>query len=329
MNSLSGLGRHFGLPGSLSIAFGLAWFVDTAAVAADEGTLVMTQITSSTRVPPVKSAAARTTIGPQDNNVVGSAHMLVPDGSSVNGNFAGADDVKWYATEVEPGKSYVIEALDLYGDRNAGSVGRIELHASDGVGPPPESSTICGVRDTAPGLGASGILNGDRCIFRTFYPAPGNTQDKRDIFIGVFLDTFSFYYSFHIRVRETTIYGRWTTNGYDFHVELQNTSATDMCAWVEAYPNSGTVYNGAAPHLNIVNIPAYGANKIVIPNGTLVGTDNRGTLRINTCPNFLSEAPTFTTGALHVSTYAFNPVTKQYLYFFPWTANNGNNGNSF
>ena len=136
-----------------------------------------------------------------------------------------------------------------------------------------------------------------------FTPRPATPRTSATYSLG-YLNTSPFYYSFHIRVRETTIYGRWTTNGYDFHVELQNTSATDMCAWVEAYPNSGTVYNGAAPHLNIVNVPAYGANKIVIPNGTLVGTDNRGTLRINTCK--LSRSPTFTTGALHVSTYAFN-----------------------
>ncbi len=272
--------------------------------------------------------AATTTIGPQDAYY--NAHLLVPDGSSVVENF-GADTVKWYSTEVEPGKSYVIEAFDPYADPASSSVDfhSLALYAGDGVSAPPDVSAICGLPASATAPGFATPFNGERCIFRTLFPAPGNTQDKRAIFIQVAHVALAPSTTFVIPVRETTIYGRWTTNGYDFHVELQNTTATAMCAWVEAYPNSGTTYNEASPHLNIVNIPAYDANKIVIPNGTLVGTDNRGTLRINTCPTFFGETPTFTTGAVHVSTYAFNPVTNQYLYFFPWTANNGNNGNSF
>ena len=330
MISLSGSGGHFGLSRSLSIALGLMCCVGATAVAADEKALVTMQVAGSTRVLPLKSVAATTTIDPQYSFGPSSAHLLVPDGSSVVDNF-GANSDRWYATDVEPGKSYVIEAFDPYSYPGSGSVNfhSLALYAGDGVSPPPEASTICSLPASATAPGFATTFNGERCIFRTWYPAPGNTQDKRAIYIQVTHVATATSTSFVIRVRETTIYGRWTTNGYDFHVELQNTSATDMCAWVEAYPNSGTTYNGASPKLLPVVVPAYGANKVIIPNGTLVGSDNRGTLRINTCATLFTETPTFTTGALHVSTYAFNPITKQFLYFFPWTANNGNNGNSF
>ena len=94
--------------------------------------------------------------------------------------------------------------------------------------------------------------------------------------VARFIDT-----AFQIRVRESTVYGRWTTNGYDFHVEVQNTTAESMCAQVMFYPNSGMTYTGGVwtgPALTAfasLTIPPFGASKYVLPNGTLVGTDNR------------------------------------------------------
>ncbi len=135
--------------------------------------------------------------------------------------------------------------------------------------------------------------------------------------------------AFQIRVRESTVYGRWTTNGYDFHVEVQNTTWQEMCVQVVFYPNSGMTYTAGAwtgPVLlgTSLTIPPFGANKYVLPNGTQVGTDKRGSLRIGACP-----APvTLNTAAVHVNTLGFNPLINQFLPYSTTQANGGN-GNSF
>ena len=37
---------------------------------------------------------------------------------------------------------------------------------------------------------------------------------------------------FKIRAREATIYGRWLTAGYDYHLEVENTTGDAMCVEV-------------------------------------------------------------------------------------------------
>ncbi len=74
-----------------------------------------------------------------------------------------------------------------------------------------------------------------------------------------------------------------------------------------------------------LTIPPFGANKTVFANSTLVGPDNKGAVRIGAC-----AAPTnLVPSGLHVSTYAYNPVTDKFLYFFTNTANNGATSNSW
>jgi hypothetical protein len=53
--------------------------------------------------------------------------------------------------------------------------------------------------------------------------------------------------------------------------------------------------------------------------------DLKGTLRIGACSSPTNLVP----GALHVSTYAYNPVTDKFLYFFTSTPNNGATSNSW
>ena len=267
-----------------------------------------------------KSASTR--VGPLDNTTVGNLKALVPDGTSHEECFSG-DTTKWYGWLAEPGKTYSVDAYDPYSDYFQGAVGSLAVFQTDGTSSPPETNVLCSstAADLAPGFGASSGYNGSRCIVRTFVPAAGNAQDKRTIAIRVNSFTNA---CFAIRVRESTIYGRWTTNGYDFHVELQNTTENSVCAEVDLYQNSGTTYNSTNPNFYYLTVPAYGADKIVVPAGTMVGSDRRGTLRVHACPGTVNLNP----GSLHVSTYAFNPVSGQYLYFFPWTANNGNSANS-
>jgi hypothetical protein len=294
----------------------LAFFVTSAATADPNSGPAGN---NSVRVPRVATGP-----GPLDNDVVGNAQLLVPDGTSRYADF-GADPQKWYATEIEPGKTYVVEAMDPYSDNGLGSVHTLGVYASDGVSVPPETQSNCSAVDIAPGFGAAAGYNGARCIVRAFVPGATNAADKRVLYIKAEKYVSSAGTAFQIRVRESTIYGRWTTNGYDFHVELQNTTEELLCAEVGLYPNSGTVFNGPSPLTFNVTVPAYGAHKIVIANGTTVGVDKRGALRIQAC----TFPVNLNTGALHVSTYAFNPLTSQYLYFFPWTANGGANANSF
>jgi hypothetical protein len=127
---------------------------------------------------------------------------------------------------------------------------------------------------------------------------------------------------FRIRAREATVYGRWLTAGNDFHVEVENTTADAMCVEVARYPASGLAYtagpgwSGALASFTLT-VPAFGAVKQVIPSGSLVGAASEGTLRIGAC-----ASPTnLMASGLHVNTYAFNPSTSRYIYFFTSTAN--------
>ena len=313
MNRSSYSNRTAGLMGK--VALGLASMcLTTAAMGAGVNDVAGGPSTVST------PASAR--IAPA-GTVVGSAVSLVPDGSNLYQN-RGADTVRWYQMYVEPGKTYVVEAFDPYSDNIAGATDGMGIYDSDGTTtPPPETSVNCGNAARAPGL-----LNfADRCIIRTYVPDTiGTTLNKRVIYIKESLCCSS---SYQIRARESTIYGRWTTNGYDFHVELQNTGADSMCVQVLLYPNAGFTYTGAGftnvpLYATSMTVPAYGANKIIVPNGTTSGGtshDLRGTLRLHDC-----GGGQLNTASLNVSTFAYNPVTDKFLYFFTSNSNNGTSG---
>lgn len=262
------------------------------------------------------------------NTAVANARVLVPDGSSIKQTIAGGE-TRWFVFGAEPGKTYAVEVIDHESDLPSNTIGAVDLFDSTGSAAPPETNINCAMSTRPPELGLTS--DGVRCVVRTFLPATGNLENKRGIFIAVSAVSGP---QFQIRVRESTIYGRWTTNGYDFHVEMQNTTADAVCAQLALLPNSGNTYTGGqwsgGVFSTTLTIPAFGANKVVVPNGTLVGAanDNKGTLRIGACPP-LSGAQNFVPGALHVSTYAFNPLTNQFLYFFVNTTNNGSTSNSW
>jgi hypothetical protein len=130
---------------------------------------------------------------------------------------------------------------------------------------------------------------------------------------------------FKIRAREATIYGRWLTNNFDYHIEVENTTGDAMCVEVASYPATGLSYDPYTGWGNLISVatltvPAFGAVKQVVPSGTTVGDgDMEGTFRIGACPSPVNLIP----GALHVSTYAFNVPASKYIYFFTSTANEG------
>jgi hypothetical protein len=264
-------------------------------------------------------------VGPLANTAVGNARVIVPDGSSLLQNIGGGE-TRWFVFGTEPGKTYAVEVVDPYGDLASNTIGSVGVYAADGMTTPPaETNVDCTANARAPALVVAS--DGVRCVVRVFPPAVGNTQNKRGIYIAVGSVAGP---SFQIRVRESTIYGRWTTNGYDFHVELENTTADALCAQILFLPNAGNSHSGTwsgGLMQTTLTIPAFGANKFVFPNGTLVGalSDNKGTLRIGACATPVNFVPS----ALHVSTYAYNPVTDKFLYFFTNTANNGATSNSW
>ena len=260
--------------------------------------------------------------GPLVNTSVGNARVIVPDGSSLLQNQT-PGETRWFVFGTEPGKSYVVEVVDPYSDLSANTIGSVSITDASGVSAPPEATVDCTANTRAPALEVAS--DGKRCVVRAFPPSIGNAQNKRGVYVGVGSVSGA---SFQIRVRESTIYGRWTTNGYDFHVELENTSADAVCAEIVFYPNAGDTFSGTwSGGLLIqppVNIPPFGANKIVLPNGTLVAGDVKGTMRIGAC-----GTANLVPSALHVSTYGYNPVTDKFLYFFTNTANNGATSNSW
>ena len=259
---------------------------------------------------------------PLANTSVANARVVVPDGSSLL-QAIGGGETRWFVFGVEPGKSYVVEVVDPYGDLASNTIGAVAITDASGVAAPPESTIDCTANQRAPALEVA--ADGKRCVVRAFPPAIGTAQNKRGIYVSVGSVAGN---QFQIRVRESTMYGRWTTNGYDFHIELENTTSDSICAEIVFYPNSGNTYSGTwsggldATHQ--LTIPPFGANKMVLPNSTLVGPDNKGTVRIGAC-----GTANLVPGALHVSTYAYNPVTDKFLYFFTNAANNGATANSW
>lgn len=259
-------------------------------------------------------------IGPLDNTAVANARVIVPDGTSLFQPI-GPAETRWFAFEAEPGKTYVADILDPYGDLGANVIGAVAVTDSGGVSAPPEANSNCSAAavNRAPGLEVNS--DGWRCIIRTFTPSNGATQNKRGIYVSVGSGGGT---SFQIRVRESTIYGRWSTNGYDFHIELQNTTADSMCAEIVLDPQTGYSYNGSVwsvpgPVFSTqLTVPAMGAIKTVVPNGTLSGGALRGALRITDC-----GTGELVPNGLHVSSYGFNATINGYLYYFPVKANEG------
>lgn len=259
-------------------------------------------------------------ITPPKNTTPGTYRALIADGSSLYQAWAG-DTVKWYAVRIEPGKTYVVDAVDPYTDYINGSVAGLGIYEIDGTTTPPaETDVNCGAESIAPGLANFGL----RCIIRAFVPS-GTTLNDRLVFIRVdqWVNT-----AFQIRVRESTVYGRWTTNNYDFHVEVQNTTAKSVCAQIIFYPNSGLTYSGGVWSgplaVAVLTIPPFGANKYVLPDGTLVGTDKRGTLRVGAC--FTSVD--LNSAAIQVNTLGYSQALQQFLPYSTVQPNAGS-GNSF
>ncbi len=256
------------------------------------------------------------------NTAAANARVMVANGTSLIQG-AGGPDSRWFAVAIEPGKTYVIEALNPYDDLPSNT---LTMGVFDAVGaPPPEVEVDCNQATRAPSLQVAS--DGARCVVRAIPPSVSGAQAKRAIYVKI--DRGNAQQGFQVRARESTIYGRWSTNGYDFHVEVQNTTQDAMCVQANLYPDTGLTYSGTwsgTPNTYTLNVPAFGAVKTIVPSGTAVGGALRGTMRLSACP---AANTNFVPDAVNVSTYAYNTGTGQYLYFFVKDANSGAAANSW
>ncbi len=254
-----------------------------------------------------------------------SARLMVPDGTSLQQRFSSYPEIRWFAMTVEPGKTYVVDTVDVDGDLGANAVGTLGIYAVDGVLQPPETNVDCssgnGQRPPAVDVASNGL----RCVIRTF-PPDGTVLNQRPVYVKVAaMDPAAGGGSqFRIRAREATVYGRWLTAGYDYHVEIENTTGDPMCVEVCRYASLGLVhvpgYGWQGPMDSFtMTVPPFGAKKHVVPAGSLVGGYGDGPMRISACASPTNLVP----GALHVSTYAVDPVSGRFIHFFPSTANEG------
>jgi hypothetical protein len=261
------------------------------------------------------------------NTSLSNARVLVPDGTSVFQPI-GPGETRWFVFGVEAGRAYVVEAVDSDGDSSTSALGSMSLFDITGIHLMPDMASDC-----TPSLSALPpvLLNGSRCVLYVLPPDISTTNLKA---VYVRIDQGSSA-GFNVRVRDTTMFGRWTTNGYEFHIEFDNTTTASVCAQALLYRESGYTFvvggwGDASLPGNLrrynVTIPPNGSAKIVVPAGTQVGASSRGTLRILPCGAVGTQ---FLPGSVHISAYAFNPVSNVYLFLNTWPSHNGSGANSW
>jgi hypothetical protein len=248
--------------------------------------------------------------GPLNNISPGSARTLIPDGTSVSDS-QGATSGKWYVANVEHGKTYVLETHDPYGDLSDNCI-TSTVYDSDGTTTPPADTELdTTTADIAPSMNVSD--DGDRIAIRPDLGAATLRTYYFKITQCNSADTFK------IRLRESTVYSRWTVNSYNMFTALQNTTATDVQVQILYYSDAGAVVTFD----NGVIVPAFGAIQITHANGTI--SPNHGALRVQ----WWGVGEGLVPGAVNVQTYAFNIAAGNYLTFLPERVNDGRTGRSW
>jgi len=220
----------------------------------------------------------------------------------------GIDTIEWFGATLESGKSYILESFAPNRRISDGGFGLPGLYNSDGVTPATGLDLNCAMNGYSP---AYPFSIGLRCSLR-----PADSLGLKELRISLFGQLTQF----RIRLRETTIYSRWSTNGYNMYVALQNTSGQPAEVAVMLLDDAGGPFPVPVQTSN-VSLPAYGSTQLVFPAGSL--TPNRGTLRV------LAGPPTFALmpGQVNVQAYAFNPAAGTYLFFNTERMNDGATSN--
>ena len=239
----------------------------------------------------------------QVNNSAANAWWLWADGTSISDQF-GIDTSQWYGSTLESGKSYVLEAnvpAARYSDPAFPTPG---LWDQNGTTPLTNVDLNCNTSGQTPSFPTS---TGFRCTLR-----PKDSVGVKEMRISLFGQLTQF----RIRLRESTIYSRWTTNGYNMYIALQNTSVSGanltvmLLSDAPSYPPTPVVSQN-------VTVGGFGSAQLVFLAGSL--SPNRGTVRVLAGPpNFL-----FVPGQITVQAYGFNPTTNTYLPFQTERVNDG------
>ena len=249
--------------------------------------------------------------GPRANTTSANARVMVPDGTSYTEDF-GAGPVKWFTAALEAGKTYTLEVIDPFGDLGNNFVGGLTVYDADGTTTPPTNMFIdCSFQATqiAPSFEVS--TDGARCGLRPFIGISFGPQKIITFAISEGANSCCV----KVRLKESGISTRWTTNGYHMFIAVQNTGAYPADIQVAWYPSDGTSgFDGIVTN-NTFTLPAYGAVQVVRTSGST--NPNTGTARI------ISNDGVLETGQINVQAYAFNPAVGNYLFFVPTGVNQG------
>lgn len=249
-------------------------------------------------------------IRPQSNNSAASPTVLLPDGTAVSDN--NSDGVnQWFVAVTEGGKSYVLEVFHPYNDFLGNAI-LVDVFDSDGTTTWSSGVSDCnsaagdtaapsmqGSSDTP--VGAS--YDGARCLLRPF---TNNTPQTKRVFIKV---TATFAGTFVVRMRENTVYARYTVNGYNMYVPVHNVSAAAVSGFVTFW-GSDTLGTAVTDESSF-NLQGYQSTQITRNAGTI--SPVTGTVRV-----ILNGPAT----DVSVQAYAFNTFTNTFLQFVPERFNN-------
>jgi hypothetical protein len=262
-----------------------------------------------------KKPTERAAVTPKINTSAANARVIIPDGTSLIDAFSDGVD-QWFIARLEGGKSYVLEAIDPYGDLTSNAIGTLSVWESDGTTPVTNTSVTCGVGASVVAPSLEVDQDGIRCVI---VPFVGAAFPPKNVAFRVQQGGGSL---FHIRLRESTIFSRWTVNGYDMHIELQNTTADQADVQVCLFGDtggSGTPVVGC----DSLAIPGWGSAKLVKPAGSIA--PNRGTLRVIGS----TAGGNYVPGQINLQTYAYNPAVGNYLFFVSEKVNDGRGANDF
>jgi len=206
------------------------------------------------------SLAAMASSAVAANGTAATAAQTRPDGSAVTENFttAGASTA-WFAAPLTAGHSYVAEVEAPFngaGSLAGGASPTLSLGIFRTDGTTPVASTD--ISACAPATGASGKR-------LTFTPSAADTAPGA-IKIAVTNDVAPDY-SFRFRLYETGLScPRWSINGYNSFVDLQNTSDCAVNLALILYRSDGSVASTTPVLLN-----ANGATQVQINAGMAGG----------------------------------------------------------
>jgi hypothetical protein len=250
-----------------------------------------------------------------ENTTAASAVVLVPDGSSIT-QVVGAEAERWYAARLEAGKGYLVEAMHSGRDRTANDI-TMGIYESDGTTTFGDFLT-CDVdtNSAAPSMqansAASTMDDGKRCTVAV------STASVAKLVL-VKLSGFYAGSPLMVRIRETTVYARYTVNSYNMYVAVHNPSAEPVSGYVVFWPENLTT-NVASSYVgfDMFTLSGYGSTQFAHTANQWATPGNRGQVRIYT-----------TSGTdVHVQVYAFSPSANNYLFFAPQRVNGGS-GNAW